>query len=38
MAEAAVEGVGVGATTPIENVELLREGLMSSRWGVGKGP
>lgn len=30
MAEAAVEGVGVGVTTPIKNVELLREGLMSS--------
>lgn len=31
MAEAAL-GVGVGVTTPIKNVELLREGLMSSGW------
>lgn len=37
MAEAAL-GVGVGVTTPIKNVKLLREGLMSSGWCVGRGP
>lgn len=38
MAEAALEGVDVGVTGPIKNVELLREGLMSSGWCVGRDP